>query len=206
MREFDCDPILLTSKSNVINYQGVLNGSWMTTGTRRRQSTKHLGETRKHTNNDRWVPLGFASGAVTSLSLSPLRSPVVSQDCSCFGCFRNQVSLQCQGRMNHVASPDKKGKKKKKTKSWVFSVWHRAFHHVRVNTVLQMACVCVWRVGWGACVHACVSACVCRRAFHHVPINSATWWVSERERRENSNSNSKTLFSKDCSLGSFRPV
>ena len=27
----------------------------------------------------------------------------------------------------------------------------------------------------------------------------------ERE-RENSNSNSKTLFSKDCSLGSFRPV
>ena len=29
----------------------------------------------------------------------------------------------------------------------------------------------------------------------------------EREReRENSNSNSKTLFSKDCSLGSFRPV
>ena len=24
--------------------------------------------------------------------------------------------------------------------------------------------------------------------------------------RENSNSNSKTLFSKDCSLGSFRPV
>ena len=29
----------------------------------------------------------------------------------------------------------------------------------------------------------------------------------EREReREKSNSNSKTLFSKDCSLGSFRPV
>ena len=28
----------------------------------------------------------------------------------------------------------------------------------------------------------------------------------ERERDSNSNSNSKTLFSKDCSLGSFRPV
>ena len=36
----------------------------------------------------------------------------------------------------------------------------------------------------------CVCVCVC---------------VCERE-RENSNSNSKTLFSKDCSLGSFRPV
>ena len=31
--------------------------------------------------------------------------------------------------------------------------------------------------------------------------------VRERERENsNSNSNSKTLFSKDCSLGSFRPV
>ena len=30
-------------------------------------------------------------------------------------------------------------------------------------------------------------------------------WRS-REVKRNSNSNSKTLFSKDCSLGSFRPV
>ena len=140
----------------------MLNGSRVTTGARRRQSTKHLDETRKHTSNDRWVPLGFCgdAGAVTSLSLSPLTSPVVSQDCSCFGCFRNQVSLQCQCRMNHVASPDKKKKKKWKKNVSILCLTSCIPACTSQHSVTDGVCMCV-EDGGRACEHACVCLWSC---------------------------------------------
>ena len=60
----------------------------------------------------------------------------------------------------------------------------------------------LWGLGGGGrvvCVNVCVCVCVCGERERERK--------RERERENsNSNSNSKTLFSKDCSLGSFRPV